>query len=375
MPDRLDRSAIASTRRWIIKVGSSLITNDGKGLDACFIDNLIAQAVRLQQQGVDLCIVSSGSIAEGRQRLGLQPKSMSELQAAAAVGQAGLVEQFSKSLAVFGRQAAQILLTHEDLADRHRYLNAKTTIRSLLAMQVMPIINENDTVVTNEIKFGDNDTLAALIANLTEADLLVLLTDKQGLYDEDPSINPQAQLIKEADCDDEKLDKYAGQSRSGLGRGGMVTKIGSARLAARSGSSTIIASGRDPDILQNIFSGEQVGSLLRASIAPMTARRQWMAGQLRTKGSVQLDSGAANAVLHRGVSLLPVGVEAVKGIFHRGDMVDCLDASGGIIARGLINYNYQETEKILKADSRAIKERLGYIIEPELIHRDNMVIV
>ena len=373
--DAFNRSDIASTKRWVIKIGSSLITNDGKGIDAGFVDNLVEQVVRLQNKGIDICIVSSGSVAEGRKRLGIKPKQISELQAAAAVGQTGLVEQFGKSFAKFDKQTAQILLTHEDLADRQRYLNAKTTIRSLLAMKVVPVINENDTVVTKEIQFGDNDTLAALIANLVEADILVLLTDKKGIYNKDPSINSQAELISDINTNDHMLDVFAGESRSGLGRGGMITKVRSARMAARSGSNTIIASGRELNVLHNIFIGESIGSLLHASIAPLKARRQWMVGQLRTKGSLQLDKGASNAILTKGVSLLPVGVEVATGNFQRGDLVDCITESGATIARGLVNYSLQETQKILGADSRTIKDHLGYISEAELIHRDNLVLV
>lgn len=373
--DGFKRSDISSTKRWVIKVGSSLITNDGKGIDVNFIDNLVTQVVQLHNKGIELCIVSSGSIAEGRKRLGIKPKNISELQAAAAVGQTGLVEQFGKSFAAFDKHAAQILLTHEDLADRQRYLNAKTTIGSLLAMQVVPVINENDTVVTKEIQFGDNDTLAALIANVIEADVLVLLTDKKGLYNKDPSIDTQAEFISDINTDDQLLDTFAGESRSGLGRGGMITKVRSARMAARSGANTIIASGREPDVLHNIFLGKPIGSLLHTSIAPLTARRQWMLGQLRTKGCLQLDEGASHALLTKGVSLLPVGVESVTGHFQRGDLVDCITASGTTIARGLVNYSSQETKRILGADSRTIEKHLGYISESELIHRDNLVLV
>jgi glutamate 5-kinase len=371
-----ERARLGGQRRWVVKVGSALITADGRGLDTEALGHWADEIARLREAGREIVLVSSGAVAEGMARLGWRrrPHALNELQAAAAVGQMGLVQAYESHFQRHGLHAAQILLTHDDLQDRQRYLNARSTLCKLLELGTIPVVNENDTVATEEIRFGDNDTLAALVANLIGAHLLVILTDQEGLYDRDPRHHPDARLIRQAALDDPVLDDAAGPSAGTLGRGGMVTKIAAARRAARSGTATIIASGRRPGVLQAIAAGEPVGTLLLPSESPLAARKQWLANRLRAAGSVVLDEGAARVVRSLGRSLLPVGVREVKGDFQRGDLVACLDPEGREIARGLINYSAAETRKIHGRPSHEIEAILGYVDEPELIHRDNMVV-
>jgi glutamate 5-kinase len=373
MRTRID---IQASRRWVIKIGSTLLTSDGRGLDLEAMRAWVAQLVSLREQGIECIVVSSGAVAEGMQRLGWQqrPHEVHALQAAAAVGQMGLVQSWESCFKAHAIHTAQVLLTHDDLSNRKRYLNARSTLRELLRLGVVPVVNENDSVVTEEIRFGDNDTLAALVANLVEAELLVILTDQQGLFDADPRTNEQAQLIDEARANDPGLLDVAGEG-SALGRGGMITKVRAARLAARSGASTIIASGRETDCLQRIREGEKLGTLLLADSELLLARKQWLAGHLQMRGSLQLDAGAVNKLCKSGSSLLAVGVTAVEGDFVRGDMVRCLDPQGHEIARGLVNYNADEARRIMGQSSERIEALLGYVDEPELIHRDNLVLV
>lgn len=371
------RRNLLQKRRWVIKIGSALLTADGKGLDRRAIADWVRQMVTLQDRGLELVLVSSGAVAEGMARLGWQerPKLLHELQAAAAVGQMGLVQAYESQFHNFSRHTAQILLDHDDLSNRKRYLNARGTLQALIRHRVVPVVNENDTVVTDEIRFGDNDTLAALVANLIEADLLVILTDQQGLFDRDPRHDANAQLIGEARSGDPELDKLAGGSSGVLGRGGMLTKLRAAKLAARSGACTLIAGGREPDILLRIGAGAGVGTLLVADQEPIKARKQWLAGQLQVRGVLGLDAGAVRVLREQGKSLLPVGVSSVRGIFTRGDLVSCVDESGREIARGLVNYSADEARKLKGQSSRNIEALLGYCDGQELIHRDNLVLV
>ena len=368
---------IADAKVLVVKVGSSLVTREGRGVDAEAIARWAAQVAKLRQAGKKVVLVSSGAIAEGMQRLGWakRPHSMHELQAAAAVGQMGLVQAYESSFRSHGLHTAQVLLTHADLADRQRYLNARSTLRTLLDLGVVPVINENDTVVTDEIKFGDNDTLAALVTNLIEADALVILTDQPGLYESDPRKNAGAVLVTQADADDPKLEAMAGGSASALAKGGMVTKVHAARRAARSGAHTVIASGREADVLLRIAKGERLGTLLTARTAPIAARKQWLADHLTVSGLLTLDAGAAKALVRDGKSLLPIGVTAVSGDFARGEIVGCLDPEGRQVARGLVNYSAEETRRIMRRPSGEIESVLGYVDEPELIHRDNLVLL
>ncbi len=370
------RQRLTTARRWVVKIGSALLTNDGVGLDRDAIAAWVAQMARLREEGMELLLVSSGAVAEGMARLGWtqRPHALHQLQAAAAVGQMGLVEAWESAFGRHGLHTAQILLTHEDLSDRQRYLNARSTVRSLLELGVVPVINENDTVVTDEIRFGDNDTLAALAANLVEADHLILLTDQAGLYERDPRQDPKARLIPEANAADRELDAMAAARGGALGRGGMATKIRAARLAARSGTCTLIAPGREADVLRRLRRGEELGTLLRANQAPIAAHKQWLAGHLQLKGRLTCDPGAVRALREQGRSLLPVGVKAVAGEFRRGEVVACVDEAGHEIARGLVNYNADEVRQILGQPSGRIEEILGYVAEPELIHRDDMVV-
>ncbi len=363
-------------RRWVIKIGSSLLTNDGQGLAAGAIDGWVAQIAELRREGREVLLVSSGAVAEGMTRLGWKrrPHALYELQAAAAVGQMGLVQAYESRFQKFGLHTAQILLTHEDLADRQRYLNARSTMRTLLQLGVIPIVNENDTVTTDEIRFGDNDTLAALVANLIEADLLVMLTDQEGMYDGDPRRNAGARLVAEAAAEDASLEAMAAGTGGALGRGGMLTKVLAARRAARSGTLTLIAPGRAPDILRRIAAGEPVGTRLFPSREPLAARKQWLAGQLQVRGRLTLDAGAARVLHGDGKSLLPVGVTQVSGEFGRGDLVACAGPDGVEVARGLVNYSAEESRRIIGQPSSRIGELLGYVDEPELIHRDNLVL-
>jgi glutamate 5-kinase len=368
---------IAQAKTLVVKVGSSLVTNEGRGLDAAAIARWAAQVATLRKLGRRVILVSSGAIAEGMQRLGWtrRPHAMHQLQAAAAVGQMGLVQCYESCFRGHGLHTAQVLLTHADMADRQRYLNARSTLRTLLDMGVIPVINENDTVVTDEIKLGDNDTLGALVTNLVEADALVILTDQAGLYDSDPRRNQNAKLVEQGDALDPKLEAMAGGSGSALGKGGMLTKVRAARRAARSGAHTVIASGREPDVLVRLANGERIGTLLAAGTVPLAARKQWLADHLTVSGRVRLDAGAVKALTGAGKSLLPVGVVEVSGDFVRGEVVGIVDAHGRELARGLINYSAEETRRIMRKPSGEIEATLGYVDEPELIHRDNLVLL
>ncbi|HEY8385392.1 MAG TPA: glutamate 5-kinase [Porticoccaceae bacterium] len=371
------RQRLSGARRWVVKIGSALLTADGKGLDRDAMAGWVAQIARLLDEGVEVVLVSSGAVAEGMARLGWKerPKAIHDLQAAAAIGQMGLVQAYESRFQLHGRQTAQILLDHDDLSNRQRYLNARRTLLALIKLGAVPVVNENDTVVTDEIRFGDNDTLAALVANLIEADLLVILTDQQGLFDKDPRSNPDAVLVCHGRAGDPALDLLAGGSAGNLGRGGMITKLRAARLAARSGAATVIASGREADVLNRLRVGENLGTLLEAAQEPIAARKQWLAGQLQVRGRLTLDDGAVAVLRQQGRSLLPVGVKAVSGRFTRGELVSCCDIDGREVARGLVNYNSDETAKILGQSSSRIAEILGYRDDDELIHRDNLVLV
>jgi glutamate 5-kinase len=373
MPDKIKTS---ECQRWVVKIGSSLLTNDGQGLAMDAIDGWVEQMAGLRQSGREILLVSSGAVAAGMARLGWRqrPHSLHELQAAAAVGQMGLVQAYESRFQKHGLHTAQVLLTHEDLADRQRYLNARSTLRTLLGLGVIPIVNENDTVTTEEIRLGDNDTLAALVANLTGADLLVLLTDQDGLFDSDPRSHPDARLIPEAQAGAPDLETMAAGSGSTLGRGGMLTKLRAAARAARSGTLTLIASGNESNVLQRIAADERLGTRLNPVCEPFAARKQWLAGHLQVRGQLQLDAGAVDKLRSAGSSLLPVGVTRVAGDFNRGDLVACLGPAGEEIARGLVNYNSSEAEKIIGQPSRRIESLLGYVDEVELVHRDNLVL-
>jgi glutamate 5-kinase len=372
----MDREQLGKARRWVIKIGSALLTNDGRGLDREAIGAWVRDIATLRKQGIDIVLVSSGAVAEGMSRLGWKqrPAALHELQAAAAVGQMGLVQAYESHFQTYGLHTAQVLLTHEDLSNRHRYLNARSTLRTLLKLGVIPVVNENDTVASEEIRFGDNDTLAALVANLVEANLFVILTDQQGMYDSDPRGNPAARLLAQVDAGDPALEAMAGGGGS-LGRGGMLTKVRAASRAARSGAATLIASGRQAGVLEMIARGESVGTLFQPGKSLLAARKQWLAGHLQVRGSVVLDAGAVKVLRESGRSLLPVGVTEVRGDFDRGEMVACLDADGREVARGLVNYASDEAQKIMRQPSDRIESLLGYVDEPELIHRDNLVLV
>lgn len=371
------RQRLNTAKRWVVKIGSALLTRDGIGLNHDDIARWVEQMAHLhQEEGMELLLVSSGAVAEGMCRLGWQqrPHALHALQAAAAVGQMGLVQAWESAFSKYNLQTAQVLLTHDDLSNRQRYLNARSTIRSLLQLGVIPVINENDTVVTDEIRFGDNDTLAALAANLVEADHLIILTDQHGLFDRDPRQNSDARLIEETRAADPTLDGMAGEAGSLLGRGGMATKLRAARLAARSGTCTVITSGREPDVLLRLRGGESLGTLLTASQAPLAAHKQWLAGHLQLRGTLVLDDGAVKALTDSGKSLLAVGVTAAEGKFQRGEVVACVNGQGREIARGLINYAAEEVQRLLGQPSDRIEGILGYVAEPELIDRDNMVV-
>jgi glutamate 5-kinase len=370
-------SVIQKAKRLIIKVGSSLVTNDGKGLDTEAIAKWAEQIAQLRGLGKEVVLVSSGAIAEGMQRLKFdkRPTGIHELQACAAVGQMGLAQIYESSFRQHRIGTAQVLLTHADLADRERYLNARSTLFTLLRFGVVPIINENDTVVTDEIKFGDNDTLGALVANLIEGDALIILTDQKGLYTADPRKNPDAQFVHEAKAGDLSLEAMAGGAGTGIGRGGMLTKILAAKRAATSGAHTVIAWGREDNVLCRLASGEAIGTQLVAQTAHLTARKQWMADHLQTAGRVVLDAGAVKKLTGEGKSLLPIGVIEVSGDFGRGDVITCTDESGVAVARGISNYSSSEARRIMRKPSNEIEAILGFVEEPELIHRDNMVLV
>ena len=370
-------SVVAAANRIVIKVGSSLVTNEGRGLDHAAIARWAAQIARLRSAGKQVILVSSGAIAEGMQRLGWtkRPSSVHELQAAAAVGQMGLVQCYETCFREHGIATAQVLLTHSDMADRQRYLNARSTLRTLLDLGVIPVINENDTVVTDEIKVGDNDTLGSLVTNLVEADVLVILTDQPGLFDADPRCEPRAKLIPEAIAGDPVLETYAGGTGSALSKGGMLTKVLAARRAARSGAHTVIVSGGERDVLTRLASGERIGTQLNATTMALAARKQWMADHLTVSGRLTVDAGAVRALADGGRSLLPIGVVAVSGEFERGAVVAVAGPDGVEIARGLVNYASAEAAQILRRPSSEIEAILGYVDEPELIHRDNLVLI
>ncbi|PWG65153.1 glutamate 5-kinase [Spiribacter halobius] len=364
-------------RRWVVKVGSALVTAGGRGLDHERIGSWVEQVVAARRRGTDVVLVSSGSVAEGVKRLGWRrrPSELHQLQAAAAVGQMGLVQAYESAFQRFGLHTAQILLTHEDLADRRRYLNARGTLRALLEMGVVPVVNENDTIATDEIRFGDNDTLAALVSNLVEADLLLILTDQEGLYDADPRQHPDARLIQEARADDPRLLAMCSEAPGVLGSGGMRAKVQAAVRAARSGATTVIASGRGDDTLARVGAGEAVGTRLTPARERIAARKQWLAGQLQVRGRLRVDAGAARVLREAGRSLLPVGVTAVEGRFRRGEMVSCVDPEGREVARGLVNYDADEAARLCGVPSQRIEAVLGYVSEPELVHRDNLVVL
>ncbi len=369
-------TALRDAKRVVVKVGSSLVTNDGRGLDEVAIGEWCRQMAHLMRDGREVIMVSSGAIAEGMKRLGwtTRPKAIQELQAAAAVGQMGLAQMYETKLKLNGLGSAQVLLTHADLADRERYLNARSTLLTLLKLGVVPVINENDTVVNDEIKFGDNDTLGALVANLVEADALVILTDQKGLFTADPRKDPAAEFVHEARAGDAALEAMAGGAGSSLGRGGMITKILAAKRAAGSGASTVIAWGREPDALIRLSQGEAIGTLLVAQTQKNQARKQWMADHLQMRGAVVVDDGAAVKVRAEGKSLLPIGMVSVEGDFSRGDVIAVRDAAGGELARGLANYSSSEARLLCRKPSADIEKLLGYAAEPEMLHRDNLVL-
>jgi glutamate 5-kinase len=369
------RDGISQATRWVVKVGSALLTSDGRGLDQDMIAALAGGIAGLRGEGREVVLVSSGSVAAGILRLGWnrRPSELHKLQAAAAVGQMGLVQSYETAFKTYDLQTAQVLLDHDDISARDRYLNARSTLTTLLDLGVIPVVNENDTVVTDEIRFGDNDTLAAMVANLIDAHVLLILTDRDGLYTADPGRDPNAELLPEVSASDESLEEIAG-SGGKLGRGGMLTKVRAARLAARSGTQTLIAHGRTPDVMKRLAAGEALGTWLRASKAPVAARKQWLAGLVHSSGTLVLDAGAVDVLSRSGRSLLPVGVKEARGQFRRGDVVLCVDDAGREVARGLVNYNLDETRRLLGQPSHRIEELLGYQGDPELIHRDNLVL-
>ncbi|UTW11104.1 glutamate 5-kinase [Marinobacterium rhizophilum] len=369
------RNRLKKAGRWVVKIGSALLTNDGEGLDQAAIARWVDQLAALRAQGMEILLVSSGAVAEGMSRLGWsnRPHEMYRLQAAAAIGQMGLVQAYEANFQRHGTHTAQILLTHEDLSNRRRYLNARAALGELIHLGVVPVVNENDTVVTDEIRFGDNDTLGALVANLIEADGLILLTDQLGLFESDPRSNPDAAFVSEARAEDDALIAMAGGGGK-LGRGGMATKVRAARLAARSGAVTVIASGREPDVLLRLKAGDAVGTLLVPERSPEAARKQWIAGHLQARGALVLDAGAVAALRERGKSLLPAGVRDLSGSFSRGEMVILQDEQGVIVGRGLANYGADDARKLMGKPSAMIESLLGYMGEVELVHRDNLAL-
>lgn len=372
----MKRNEIKKTQRWVIKVGSSLVTEEGQGLNSSLIRQWSDQVMELRLAGVEIILVSSGSVAAGMQRLNWpkRPSALHKLQVAAAVGQASLVRCYEETFARHNITTAQVLLTHADFENRQRYLNASTTFRSMLELRLIPIVNENDTVAVDEIRFGDNDSLAAMVADLIDADLLVILTDQQGLYDANPRDKPNANFISEAKANDDELMAYASDG-SELGMGGMITKLKAARIASRTGASTVIANGRLENVLQGIYAGESIGTLLTSDKNRIGARKQWIANQLHVKGNLVLDDGAERVLKDSGKSLLPIGVVSVSGPFERGELVSCLNGAGKEIGRGLVNYNSIEAQKIIGKKSDHISSILGYLGDLELIHRDNLVII
>jgi glutamate 5-kinase len=370
------RSSLREAKRVVVKVGSALLTDAKAGLAQPKIADFSAQISELLKANYEVVLVSSGAVAAGVNRLGWseRPTHLHELQAAAAVGQMGLVEAYEAALSSHGCRTAMILLTHDDLSNRERYLNARATLSQLLQLQVVPVVNENDTVATEEIRFGDNDTLSALVTNLIEADLLIILTDVEGLMDKDPRTHPDAVRVAQASSSDAQLDELPSRQAGELGRGGMVTKLSAARLAARSGAHTVIANGYTANVLAQIVDGADIGTLLTSDLTRMTARKRWIAGQLKAKGDLVVDNGAGRALRTQGVSLLAVGVVAVRGTFDRGDMIRCLLADGTVVAQGLVNYSSGEVEKLVGVRSEAFAEHIAFVAEPELVHRDNLVI-
>jgi len=370
-------SRMRDARLIVVKVGSALVTNEGAGLDREAIARWAAQVSVLRAAGKEVVLVSSGAIAEGMQRLGWRkrPHMMHDLQAAAAVGQMGLIQVYESCFREHGMRTAQVLLTHADLADRQRYLNARSTLRTLIGLGVVPVVNENDTVVTDEIRFGDNDTLAALVTNLIEADCLFILTDQQGLHTADPRRDPAATLVREGRAGDPALEMQAGGAGSLIARGGMLTKVLAAKRAARSGAHTVIASGREPDVLVRLAAGDTIGTFLAAGTAPLAARKQWLADHVQVSGRLRLDDGAVRALAQDRKSLLPIGVKGVDGEFERGAVVACYAPGGREIARGLVNYSSTESRRIMGRASKEIEAILGYVDEPELIDRDNLVLL
>lgn len=372
-----ERGRLSSAKRWVIKIGSALLTDEGRGLDISRIDNWVTQMYRLRRHGIEIVLVSSGAVAAGMEKLGLEerPSALNELQAAAAVGQARLVQTWETSFQRHGIQPAQILLTHADHSNRQRYLNARSTLNTLLDMGVVPVVNENDTVITDEIRFGDNDTLGALVTNLVEADMLVILTDQDGFYTADPRSNPEAALVNNVRAKHSSLDAMAGGGSGRLGRGGMQTKLRAARQAAASGAATVIVGGRIESVIERLYAEEVLGTLLLPDHERMAARKQWLQGHMQTSGKLVLDAGAVDVLMSKGKSLLPIGVIKVSGNFQRGEMVACLDESGSEVARGLVNYSADESQKIIGKASQLIGALLGYKGEAELVHRDNMIVV
>lgn len=372
----MKRSDIQKTKRWVVKVGSSLLTNDGQTLNETLITHWAHEVNLMRQHGVEIVWVSSGSVAAGMSRLGWhkRPTELHELQVAASVGQASLVNCYDNTFAQHEILVGQVLLTHADFENRQRYLNARAAFRSMLMLGVMPIVNENDTVAVDEIRFGDNDSLAAMVANLIDADLLVILTDQEGLYDDNPRKNSNANFIDEAEANDHSLINYASEGGE-LGMGGMVTKLSAARIASRTGASTVLANGRFDNVLTKLHAGENIGTLLKSDINRIASRKQWLANQLHVKGTLTLDTGAASMLQNKGKSLLPIGVQVLKGEFEMGDLVSCTNPAGIEIARGLVNYSSTEAQKIIGHKSREIVNLLGYAGHLELIHRDNMVLL
>ncbi|MCG3169145.1 MAG: Glutamate 5-kinase [Pseudomonadales bacterium] len=371
-----DRSALTRARRWVVKIGSALLTDGGRGLHREAIADWVGQMAGLRARGIEVVLVSSGSVAEGMARLGWssRPAEIHKLQAAAAVGQMGLVQTWETFFHQHGLRTAQVLLVHDDLSSRQRYLNARSTLKTLLEFGVVPVINENDTVATDEIRFGDNDTLGALVANLVDADVLVILTDQPGLFARDPRQDPDAPLVHHADASDEALEYMAGGSGTQLGRGGMITKVRAARIAARSGAGTVIVGGRAERVLLRVADGEELGTWLHTSEAPITARKRWLAGHLQVRGRLVLDEGAVRVLRESGRSLLPVGVREVHGEFTRGELVVCTGPDGREVAKGLVNYGAAEARRIMGLPTRRIQDELGYRDDEEMIHRDNLAL-
>ncbi|KZY39900.1 glutamate 5-kinase [Oleiphilus sp. HI0081] len=377
MTECTGRAELSRANRWVVKIGSALLTDDGKGLARESIGDWVAQLSKLHRQGLEIILVSSGSVAEGMARLGMseRPQELHLLQAAAAVGQMGLVQAYEEEFQKHGLHTAQVLLTHDDLSNRKRYLNARSTVRSIVELGAIPIINENDTVVTDEIRFGDNDTLGALVANLVEADGLIILTDQAGMFDKDPRRNADAQMLTQVLASDERLEEMASGGAGALGRGGMATKVRAARLAARSGAYSVIVGGKIESVLLRLRAAEDLGTMMLPSTSRQVARKQWLAGHLQTAGNLVLDDGAVAVLERGGKSLLSVGVVSASGRFKRGDMVSCKDSSGREFARGLVNYDAPDAKRILGKSSDEILSILGFCHEAELIHRDNLVLL